>query len=105
MCGWHSNAMSTTYTVHAAYTVASISDSVNNINATNPLTCGGTLVIPLPCTCYNNVNNGGTAIYVLCGAVTGELGEHCRITLCDILMYCKIELYFLVRSKFRTNEK
>jgi len=68
--------MSTIYTVHAADTPASISEGygglvsseqikiVNSINATNPLTNGGTLVIPLPCTCFNNVNNGATAVYL-----------------------------------------
>ncbi|XP_061344931.1 lysM domain-containing GPI-anchored protein 1-like [Gastrolobium bilobum] len=69
-------SMSTIYTVEAADTLASISDGygglvgaeqiqiVNGINATNPLTNGGSLIIPLPCTCFNNVNNGGTAIYI-----------------------------------------
>jgi len=69
-------SMSTIYTVHAADTPASISEGygglvsseqikiVNSINATNPLTNGGTLVIPLPCTCFNNVNNGATAVYL-----------------------------------------
>ncbi|TKY60924.1 LysM domain-containing GPI-anchored protein 1 [Spatholobus suberectus] len=77
-------SISTTYTVHAADTLASISDgygglvsaeqikSVNSINATNPLTSGGTLVIPLPCTCFNNVNNGGTAIYMSYVVQRGE---------------------------------
>ncbi|KAK7369977.1 hypothetical protein VNO80_12026 [Phaseolus coccineus] len=69
-------SMSTIYTVHAADTAASISEGygglvsieqikiANSINATNPLTSGGTLVIPLPCTCFNNVNNGGSAVYM-----------------------------------------
>ncbi|RZB95184.1 LysM domain-containing GPI-anchored protein 1 isoform B [Glycine soja] len=69
-------SMSTIYTVHAADTLASISEGygglvsaeqikiVNAINATNPLTYRGTLVIPLPCTCFDNVNNGGNAIYM-----------------------------------------
>jgi len=68
--------MSTTYTVHAADTAASISEGygglvsieqiniANSINGTNPLTSGDTLVIPLPCTCFNNVNNGETAVYM-----------------------------------------
>ena len=74
-------SMSTIYTVQAADTLASISDgygglvsadqikSVNSINATNPLTDGGTLVIPLPCTC---LNNGGTAIYMSYVVQKGE---------------------------------
>ncbi|KAK7358288.1 hypothetical protein VNO77_00215 [Canavalia gladiata] len=69
-------SMSAIYTVQPFDTLESIScgygglvsgeqiQSVNNINATNPLTYGGTLVIPLPCTCFNNVNNGVTAIYM-----------------------------------------
>ncbi|QCD85313.1 chitin elicitor-binding protein [Vigna unguiculata] len=69
-------SISTTYTVHAADTPASISEAygglvsaeqikiVNSINGSNPLRSGGTLVIPLPCTCFDNVNNGGTAVYM-----------------------------------------
>ncbi|RDY11104.1 LysM domain-containing GPI-anchored protein 1, partial [Mucuna pruriens] len=93
-------SISTTYTVHAADTLASISDgygglvsaqqiqSVNSINATNPLTCGATLVIPLPCTCYNNVNNGGTAIYmsyvVQRGESLGSIAAMFAITIYDL---------------------
>ncbi|XP_052726109.1 lysM domain-containing GPI-anchored protein 3 isoform X3 [Vigna angularis] len=69
-------SMSTIYTVRAADTAASISEGygglvsgeqikiLNSINGSNPLRNGGTLVIPLPCTCFNNVNNGGTAVYM-----------------------------------------
>ncbi|KAL2342491.1 hypothetical protein Fmac_003776 [Flemingia macrophylla] len=77
-------SMSTLYTVRASDTLASISDgygglisgeqikSVNSINGTNPLASGGTLVIPLPCTCFNNVNNGGSAIYMSYVVQRGE---------------------------------
>nr|KYP61582.1 LysM domain-containing GPI-anchored protein 1 [Cajanus cajan] len=77
-------SMSILYTVHASDTLATISDgygglvsgeqikSVNSINATNPLTSGGTVVIPLPCTCFNNLNNGGTAIYMSYVVKRGE---------------------------------
>lgn len=84
--------MSTTYTVGVADTLASISygygglvsaeqiQSVNNVNATNPLAYGGTLVIPLPCTCLNNVNNGGTAVYMSYVVQKGEsLGSIARV--------------------------
>ncbi|KAI4350913.1 hypothetical protein L6164_005317 [Bauhinia variegata] len=47
--------------------------SVNSINATNPLTNGGSLVIPLPCTCLNNVNNGQTTVYMSYVVQAGEL--------------------------------
>ncbi|XP_014508325.1 lysM domain-containing GPI-anchored protein 1 isoform X2 [Vigna radiata var. radiata] len=69
-------SMSTVYTVRAADTAASISEGygglvsgeqikiLNSINGSNPLRNGGTIVIPLPCTCFNNVNNGGTAVYM-----------------------------------------
>ncbi|KAJ1437921.1 LysM domain [Sesbania bispinosa] len=77
-------SMSTNYTVQAADTLASISDGygglvsaqqieiVNSINDTNPLAYGSNLVIPLPCTCLNNVNNGETAIYMSYVVQTGE---------------------------------
>lgn len=84
--------MSTTYTVGVADTLASISygygglvsaeqiQSVNNVNATNPLAYGGTLVIPLPCTCLNNVNNGGIAVYMSYVVQKGEsLGSIARV--------------------------
>ncbi|XP_027343226.1 lysM domain-containing GPI-anchored protein 1-like [Abrus precatorius] len=77
-------SLPTIYTVHAADTLASISEgygglvsaeqikSVNNINGTNPLTYEGTLVIPLPCTCFNNENNGVATIYMSYVVERGE---------------------------------
>ncbi|KAK7267270.1 hypothetical protein RIF29_19937 [Crotalaria pallida] len=77
-------SVSTIYNVQPADTLASISDgygglvsaeqikSVNSINATNPLVNGGRIVIPLPCTCLNNVNNGGTVIYMSYVVQKGE---------------------------------
>lgn len=38
--------------------------AANSINATNRLENGGKLVIPLPCTCLNNVRNGETTVYM-----------------------------------------
>ncbi|KAJ7975119.1 lysM domain-containing GPI-anchored protein 1-like [Quillaja saponaria] len=64
------------YTVQADDTFESMSDSygglvspqqlqtVNGINATNQLENREILVIPLPCTCFNNTNNGETAVYL-----------------------------------------
>ncbi|KAF7813582.1 lysM domain-containing GPI-anchored protein 1-like [Senna tora] len=69
-------SMSAIYTVEASDTVESISDgygglasaeqiaSVNGINATHRLMNGETVVIPLPCTCLNNVWNGETTVYM-----------------------------------------
>lgn len=84
--------MSTIYTVQAADTLASISDgygglvsaeqikSVNSINATNPLINGGNLVIPLPCTCLNNMDNGGTVMYMSYVVQKGEsLGSIAKV--------------------------
>ncbi|OMP08932.1 Peptidoglycan-binding Lysin subgroup [Corchorus olitorius] len=65
-----------TYAVRAADTTDSISEGFgglvsaeqietsNGINATNPLISGQSLVIPLPCTCFGNVNNGIPTIYM-----------------------------------------
>ncbi|XWS50721.1 hypothetical protein CRYUN_Cryun12cG0111300 [Craigia yunnanensis] len=76
--------ISTTYTVRPADTAESISEgfggfvsaeqirSSNGINATNPLMTGQSLAIPLPCTCFGNVNNGITAVYMSYVVKTGE---------------------------------
>ncbi|XP_054795325.1 lysM domain-containing GPI-anchored protein 1-like [Prosopis cineraria] len=77
-------SMSTIYTVQASDTLENISEgfgrlvsadqiaSVNSINATNRLTNGGKLVIPLPCTCFNNVRNGETTVYMSYAVSEGE---------------------------------
>lgn len=77
-------SVSTAYTVRAADTVDSILEefgglvsseqvrSFNGINATNPLTSGESLVIPLPCTCFNNSNNGVAAVYLSYVVQKGE---------------------------------
>ncbi|KAK4283448.1 hypothetical protein QN277_000397 [Acacia crassicarpa] len=69
-------SMSTIYTVLALDTLETISEgfgglvsanqieTVNSINATNRLTNGGRLVIPLPCSCLNNLRNGETTVYM-----------------------------------------
>lgn len=74
----------TTYTVRPADTAESISEgfggfvsaeqirSGNGINATNPLISGQSLVIPLPCTCFGNVNNGIPAVYMSYAVKIGE---------------------------------
>ncbi|WRX19560.1 LysM domain - like 5 [Theobroma cacao] len=76
--------MPPTYTVRPADTAASISEgfggfvsaeqirSRNGINATNPLTSGQSLVIPLPCTCFGNVSNGIPAVYMSYVVKSGE---------------------------------
>ncbi|GKV27015.1 hypothetical protein SLEP1_g36224 [Rubroshorea leprosula] len=38
--------------------------STNGINTQNPLKSGKKLVIPLPCTCFDNVNNGIASVYM-----------------------------------------
>ncbi|CAL0312444.1 unnamed protein product [Lupinus luteus] len=77
-------SMSTIYTVQPSDTLSSISDgfgglvsgeqikSVNSINPTNPLVNGGKIVIPLPCSCLNNVNNGGNVVYMSYVVQKGE---------------------------------
>lgn len=69
-------SISTIYNVEASDTLASISEgygglvsaeqikTMNSINETNPLTYGSSIVIPLPCKCLNNVNNGDTTVYM-----------------------------------------
>ncbi|GKV39423.1 hypothetical protein SLEP1_g47188 [Rubroshorea leprosula] len=69
-------SLSTTYTVQAADTPDSISAGfgglvsaeqirdTNGINTQNPLMSGEKLVIPLPCTCFDNVNNGIASVYM-----------------------------------------
>lgn len=69
-------SLSTTYKVQAADSVESIAEgygglvsdvqitTVNMINATNPLWSKQSLVIQLPCTCFNNSNNGVATVYM-----------------------------------------
>ncbi|KAJ4825674.1 hypothetical protein Tsubulata_039107 [Turnera subulata] len=77
-------SISTIYTVKPADTLESISESygglvtgqqigsTNNINAMNPLMIDQPLVIPLPCTCFNNVDNGIPAVYMSYVVQNGE---------------------------------
>ncbi|KAK7398921.1 hypothetical protein VNO78_10095 [Psophocarpus tetragonolobus] len=66
-------SVSTIYTVSAADTFASISEGygglvtaqqIKILNGIDALTYGATILIPLPCTCFNNLNNAATAIYI-----------------------------------------
>ena len=77
-------SMSTTYRVGAADTVESVSEGygglvsaeqiriVNGINGSNPLLSKQSVVIPLPCTCFNNSNNGVTTVYMSYVVQRGE---------------------------------
>jgi LysM repeat protein len=76
--------MSTTYGVQAADSVESIADgygrlvsadqirSANGINGDNQLLSRQSLVIPLPCTCFNNSNNGVATVYISYVVQRGE---------------------------------
>ncbi|KAJ0106370.1 hypothetical protein Patl1_19106 [Pistacia atlantica] len=93
-------SVSTAYTVQAADTVNSISDgfgglvsgeqvrSFNGINATNPLTSGESLAILLPCTCFNNSNDGVAAVYlsyvVRRGESLGGIGQTFGTTVAEL---------------------
>lgn len=69
-------SLSTHYTIGAMDTLMSISEvygglvsveqigSANGIDAEHPLASGQSLVIPLPCTCFNNSNNGAASVYM-----------------------------------------
>ncbi|KDP20115.1 hypothetical protein JCGZ_05884 [Jatropha curcas] len=77
-------SLSTAYIVRAADTIDSIAEgfgglvsaeqiiSTNEINEKNPLVNGQPLVIPLPCTCFNNSNNGVEAVYMSYVVQKGE---------------------------------
>ncbi|KAF5730361.1 putative LysM domain GPI-anchored protein 1 precursor [Tripterygium wilfordii] len=78
-------SMSTTYTVRAVDTVDSISisygglvsaqqiRSVNGIDhANDTLMIGESIVIPLPCTCFNGANNGVKTVYMSYVVQDGE---------------------------------
>ncbi|KAF8390133.1 hypothetical protein HHK36_024655 [Tetracentron sinense] len=77
-------SLSTIYTVQEADTLDSISvgygglvsaeqiRSVNGINGKDPVASGQSLVIPLPCTCFNNLNNGITVVYLSYVVERGE---------------------------------
>ncbi|KAL7223260.1 hypothetical protein ACSBR1_024841 [Camellia fascicularis] len=45
---------------------------VNGANETNPLISGQRLVVPLPCTCFNNGDSGATTVYMSYVMVKGE---------------------------------
>ncbi|CAN4086718.1 unnamed protein product [Withania somnifera] len=69
-------SLSTHYTIGATDTLMSISQvygglvsaeqvgSANGVDAEHPLASGQSLVIPLPCTCFNNSNNGAASVYM-----------------------------------------
>lgn len=92
--------MSTEYIVRAADTAESIADGygglvsaeqigiVNGINAKNPLFDSQSLVIPLPCTCFNNNNNGITRVYMSYVVQRGEslssIGQEFGATVMDL---------------------
>lgn len=77
-------SVSTTYGVRAADSVESIADgygglvsaeqirSANGINGNNQLLSRQSLVIPLPCTCFNNSNNGVATVYMSYVVQRGE---------------------------------
>ncbi|KAK4361984.1 hypothetical protein RND71_017225 [Anisodus tanguticus] len=70
-------SLSTHYTIGATDTLMSISEvygglvsaeqigSANGVDEEHPLgSSGQSLVIPLPCTCFNNSNNGAASVYM-----------------------------------------
>lgn len=69
-------SLSTHYTIGATDTLMSISEvygglvsaeqirSANGIDAQHTLASGQSLAIPLPCTCFNNSNNGAASVYM-----------------------------------------
>ncbi|KAG7944584.1 hypothetical protein I3843_15G109500 [Carya illinoinensis] len=93
-------SVSTEYIVRAADTAESIADGygglvsaeqigiVNGINAKNPLFDSQSLVIPLPCTCFNNNNNGITRVYMSYVVQRGEslssIGQEFGATVMDL---------------------
>ncbi|XP_059640693.1 lysM domain-containing GPI-anchored protein 1-like [Cornus florida] len=93
-------SMSTIYTVRAADNVSSISEGygglvsaeqiriANGVSVKNPVTGGQGLVIPLPCTCFNNSNNGATTVYmshvVQSGESLGSIGAEYGTTVSNL---------------------
>lgn len=78
-------SMSTVYTVQPIDTLSGIADSVfgglvtwNQIEAANNITDGGvlnigqSLVIPLPCSCFNGTDNGFPAVYMSYAVRSGD---------------------------------
>ncbi|XP_015883016.2 lysM domain-containing GPI-anchored protein 1 [Ziziphus jujuba] len=75
-------SVSTTYTVRPADSLESISEGfgrlvsaeqikmVNNIEGS--LTSGETILIPLPCTCFGNSNNGASTVFMSYVVQSGE---------------------------------
>ncbi|KAM1340640.1 hypothetical protein ACFX2H_039005 [Malus domestica] len=73
-----------TYTVHAVDTLDLIAEgygglvsaeqirTVNGIGAKNPLTGGQSVLVQLPCTCFNNSNNGVASVYMSYVVQSGE---------------------------------
>lgn len=69
-------SLSTHYTIGATDTLMSVSEMygglvsaeqigiANGIDEEHPLASGQSLVIPLPCTCFNNSNNGAASVYM-----------------------------------------
>ncbi|KAK9277896.1 hypothetical protein L1049_027453 [Liquidambar formosana] len=94
-------SMSTTYTVQAADNLDSISEgygrlvsaeqirSVNGINGKEPLASGESIVVPLPCTCFNNSNHGVTTVYLSYVVERGEslssIGDEYGTTVMDLM--------------------
>lgn len=90
-------SLSTTYTVKAADTMDLISegfgglvsaDQIRSVNGGKGAGYGQSLVIPLPCTCFGNTNNGATAVYmsyvVQRGESLGSIGARYHTTVTDL---------------------
>ncbi|RZS14404.1 hypothetical protein BHM03_00046095, partial [Ensete ventricosum] len=95
-------SLSTRYTVRPADTLTSIAASVysglatpdqireaNNIRDPAALDVGRTLVIPLPCTCFNSTDNNLPAVYlsyvVLAGDSVPSIAARFSTTITDIM--------------------
>ena len=90
-------SLSTTYTVKAADTVETITegygglvsgDQLRSVNGGKGVGDGPSLVIPLPCSCFGNANNGATAVYmsyvVQRGESLGSIGARYGTTVTDL---------------------
>lgn len=72
------------YTVRAADSLDLISEgygrlvsgeqlrTLNGISPKNPLTSGQSILVQLPCTCFNNTNNGVTSVFMSYVVQSGE---------------------------------
>lgn len=91
-------SLSTTYTVRAADTVETVAEGygglvsaeqIRSVNGGKGMVDGQSLVIPLPCTCFGNVDNGGTTIFMSYVVQRGEslcsIGARYGTTITDLV--------------------